>query len=164
MNATARSIPVKTIIMRAALCAIGIVIAGVGPWIVLAPLNARFHPEIPWAAFAAASGLVLLLAWLNGTGWPQTLANVRRCNLRRWRPEPGTWQGENLGVIVGLACMLAGMAVVWILTSQEKPLTDLSAYPTSALRLSIVIMGPLTSGVVEEAAFRGYMQSQLERW
>ena len=40
---------------------------------------------------------------------------------------------------------------------------DLAEYPTTAFRWSVLLMGGLTSGVVEEAAYRGYMQSGLER-
>jgi membrane protease YdiL (CAAX protease family) len=44
-----------------------------------------------------------------------------------------------------------------------RPPEDVSVYPTTAVRFSILLMGPMVAGVVEEAAFRGYMQSHLER-
>jgi membrane protease YdiL (CAAX protease family) len=56
------------------------------------------------------------------------------------------------------------MAVVWILMSGGQRITDLSAYPTPAYRVSVLVMGAVVSGVVEEAAFRGYAQSMLEPW
>jgi membrane protease YdiL (CAAX protease family) len=44
-----------------------------------------------------------------------------------------------------------------------SPLPDLSAFPTTSYRWSMFLMGGVTSGVVEEAAYRGYMQTGLER-
>jgi len=36
-------------------------------------------------------------------------------------------------------------------------------YPTTASRISVLLLGATVAGVVEETAFRGYMQSHLER-
>jgi len=44
-----------------------------------------------------------------------------------------------------------------------SPLPDLSGYPTTSYRWSLFIMGGVTAGVVEEVAFRGYMQTGIER-
>jgi uncharacterized protein len=149
-------------ILRAVVSGILIAVVGVAPWIILAPLNRTFHPELPWAAVVVTLYLVVLLLWLNGGGWPRAHASVRRFNLRWWRPDKGAWSGENRTIIIGLMLLLVGMNVLWIAVSPEQPIADLSAYPTPAYRISILIMGALVSGVVEEAAFRGYLQSQLE--
>jgi membrane protease YdiL (CAAX protease family) len=53
---------------------------------------------------------------------------------------------------------------MWIVTSPDQLITDFSDYPTPAYRISLVVMGALVSGVVEEAAFRGYLQSRLEEF
>ncbi len=44
-----------------------------------------------------------------------------------------------------------------------SPLPDVSAYATTSYRWSAFIMGAVTAGVVEETAFRGYMQTGIER-
>lgn len=44
-----------------------------------------------------------------------------------------------------------------------SPIPDLSVYPATAYRWSMFIMGGVTAGVVEEVAFRGYMQTGIER-
>jgi membrane protease YdiL (CAAX protease family) len=59
--------------------------------------------------------------------------------------------------------LLALLYVLWIAISRMSPTPDLSAYPTTAYRWSMFIMGGVTAGVVEEVAFRGYMQSGIER-
>lgn len=47
--------------------------------------------------------------------------------------------------------------------SRSSTLPDLSAYPSTSYRWSMLIMGAVTAGVVEEVAFRGYMQTGIER-
>ena len=63
--------------------------------------------------------------------------------------------------LIVLALML--LTLVWIIVGRVDTPPDLSAYPTTSYRFSILIMGAVVSGVVEEAAFRGYMQTNLER-
>lgn len=150
-------------IAAATLMGVAIAAIGVVPWIVLARLNVRVHPEWPWAAAATACWLLIMLAWLGGAGWPRGASVFRRFHLRLWRPERGAWAGENLATILGLMGALVGLTVFWILMQGARPPVDVSAYPTTAIRFSFWIMGALLSGVVEEAAFRGYMQSHLER-
>jgi membrane protease YdiL (CAAX protease family) len=161
--AEAAEAPRTPTLLRATLVGLLIAFASVAPWIMLAPLNARFHPELPWAALATAAYLAILLAWLNGAGPPAATRDARRRLLRLWRPAAGAWRGENLLAILGLAFAAAALYPLWIvLTPRVTP--DLSAYPTTAYRMSVLVMGAVVSGVVEEAAFRGYMLSQLERF
>jgi ABC-2 type transport system permease protein/sodium transport system permease protein len=55
------------------------------------------------------------------------------------------------------------LTILWIALSPARSGVDLDSYPTTAFRVSVFVMGAIVSGVVEEIAFRGYMQSQLER-
>lgn len=145
------------IVARATAMALLIAAIGVGFWTWIAPLNARMHPEWPWAAGATLAFLALMLLWLNGVGPPRAWRDFRRDALRLQRPN---WNEGALGIVA----MIALMYVAWIVASLGQPTPDLSAYPTPAYRISIVLIGALVSGVVEEVAFRGYMQSQLERF
>jgi membrane protease YdiL (CAAX protease family) len=143
----------------------GVVIAAIGivPWVVSIRMNMRIEPGTPWAAATTICWLVIMLLWLGGAGWPRAASAFRRSHLRLWRPEPGAWSGANLLTIFGLICAMVALNVLWVLMSSGQPPADLSAYPAPPIPLSILIMGPLVSGVVEEVAFRGYMQSHLER-
>jgi membrane protease YdiL (CAAX protease family) len=58
---------------------------------------------------------------------------------------------------------MVGLSVVYVVIGASRPPVDVSAYPTTAVRFSVLLMGPAVAGVVEEMAFRGYMQSHLER-
>src|SRR5688500_15128588 len=72
--------------VRPVLAGLLVAALGIGPWMLLARRNAVFRPEVPWAALTTLAYLVLLLAWLNGAGWPRRTAAWRRWHLRLWTP------------------------------------------------------------------------------
>lgn len=147
----------------AVLMGLAIQLVGTLSWVALIRRNVRDHPHVPWAAVATAALLVLMVVWLSGYGWPRRTSTYRRFHLRLWQPEPGAWSGENLATILSLMGALAGLSVLYALIGVMQPPVDLSPYPTTAIRFSALLMGPLVAGVVEEMAFRGYMQRHLER-
>jgi membrane protease YdiL (CAAX protease family) len=140
-----------------------IALVGTGPWVVLMRLNVRHHPEWPWAAATTTGWLIIMLVWLSGRGWPRRTSAFRRFHCRLWRPQPGAWSGDSLVTILSLIGAMIGLSVVYVLMGASRPPVDVSAYPTTAVRFSVLLMGPAVAGVVEETAFRGYMQSYLER-
>jgi CAAX protease family protein len=146
--------------------ALGLLVAfvGIAPWVAMARLNARIHPDIPWAALATLGWLILYLAWLNGAGPPGRWRAARRYRLRLWRPGSNAWSREGIGVTLSLMALIGLLALVWILIGAPERPPDLSPYPSTAYLVSVVVMGALVSGVIEEAAFRGYMQRGLERY
>ncbi|MEX2272713.1 MAG: type II CAAX endopeptidase family protein [Vicinamibacterales bacterium] len=152
----------KTVVV-ALLMALSIQLTGTLSWLALIRRNVREHPESPWAAATTGCLLIVMLVWLSGRGWPRGTSAFRRFHLRLWRPEPGAWSGDNLVTILGLIGAMVGLIVVYVLMGASRPPEDLSVYPTTAIRFSILLMGPMVAGVVEEMAFRGYMQSHLER-
>jgi membrane protease YdiL (CAAX protease family) len=152
----------KTIFL-ASVVGIAITVIGTGFWVVVAPVNLRGHPELPWAAAATTCWLLIMIIWLGGVGWPRGTSAFRWHHLRLWRPESGAWSGDNLFTILGLGCAMVALYLFWVIPQTGNAPIDVSPYPTTALRFSILIMGAVVSGVVEEVAFRGYMQSHLER-
>lgn len=138
-----------------------IVAAGLLPWTLLAQLNARIRPDLPWAALVTVAYLGLLLAWLHGWGPPRRTAGRRRQRLRLW--PHATPEGEGLSA-GGAIALLALVYVLWTVVSRASPIPDLGAYPTTSYRWSMFVMGGVTAGVVEEVAFRGYMQTGIERY
>jgi membrane protease YdiL (CAAX protease family) len=146
----------------ALLMGLSIQLSGTLAWLALIRRNARQHPDSPWAAAATACLLVVMLVWLSGRGWPRSTSAFRRFHLRLWQPQPGAWSGDNLATILSLICALLGLSVLYVLIGASRPPVDVSAY-SIALRWSALLMGPMVAGVVEEMAFRGYMQRHLER-
>jgi membrane protease YdiL (CAAX protease family) len=109
--------------------------------------------------------LYLTLYWryLNGWGWPLKGAQMRRDSLRA-RALPG-----NVWLRAMAAGMLAVAAAVMLQNVYGRlvPLPaaiapDFSPYPWYTLLLALS-MGGAVSGIAEEAGFRGYMQSAIER-
>jgi membrane protease YdiL (CAAX protease family) len=147
----------------ALLMGLSIQLIGTLAWVALIRLNVREHPDSPWAAVATACWLMLMLVWLSGRGWPRRTSAFRRFHLRLWQPHPGAWSGDSLATILALMGAMIGLAVMYVLIGASRPPVDLSPYPTTAIRFSALIMGPMVAGVVEEMAFRGYMQRHLER-
>lgn len=143
----------------------GLAISAVGTlsWVMLIRLNVREYPESPWAAVATACWLGIMLVWLSGRGWPHRTSAFRQFHCRLWRPQPGAWSGDSLATILSLVGAMVALSVVYVLMGASRPPVDLSAYPTTSIRFSVLLMGPMVAGVVEEMAFRGYMQSHLER-
>jgi membrane protease YdiL (CAAX protease family) len=142
------------------------IVVGSSAYPSLAKLNARFHPDLPWAAALSLAWLILTGAWLNGCGWPRSTRDFRHHSLRLWRP-PQPWTSERTISVIALMAMICAIYAYYIVAVSlmgGRPPPDLSAYPTTASRFSAIIMGALLSGAAEEMAFRGYMQSQLERF
>lgn len=155
---------VGRIVAAGTLMGLAIVAVGTPSWVVMIRLNMRHQPDLPWAALATGCLLTVMLVWLSGRGWPRRTSAFRRFHLRLWRPEPAAWSGDNRAAIVGLVAALVGLNVVWVLMGAAGATVDPRAFPpTTATRFSVLLMGPLVAGVVEEAAFRGYMQSHLKR-
>ena len=136
--------------------------AGIVPWALIAPINRQHRPDLPWAALATAVFTALLIAWLHGNGPPRNTSLERRRRLRLWPPRPVAVADGALPV-GAIVLFLVLLYVVWIVVGRLTPVPDLSEYPTTAYRFSMFFMGGILAGVVEEAAFRGYMQTGLER-
>jgi membrane protease YdiL (CAAX protease family) len=143
---------------------VGLLIAAAGliPWALLSPINRSVRPDVPWAALVIATYIAMLLAWLHGYGWPRKFSEERRRRLRLWPPSPDR---EAFGSLTtgSIVFFLVLLYVLWVVISWTSPIPDLSAYPTTSYRWSMFIMGGVLSGVVEEAAYRGYMQTGLEK-
>ena len=143
------------------LAGLAIMAAVLVPWSYVAELNRTVRPDLPWAAVATCAYMAIGIAWLHGLGWPKATSHTRRRLLRLWPPSPAA-EGS-AAVTGGLVLAFVVLTAVWIAMTRLSPLPDLSAYPTTSYRWSMFLMGGIISGVVEEAAYRGYMQSGLER-
>jgi membrane protease YdiL (CAAX protease family) len=142
------------------LVGLAVAAAGLVPWSPLAALNSTHRPDIPWAALAMSAYLVALVAWLNGAGPPRSHSAQRARTLRLWPPVPRDDDGIGAGPIVALLILLY---LFYFLIGRQSPSPDLGEYPTTAFRWSAFLMGGIMAGVVEEVAFRGYLQGGLER-
>jgi membrane protease YdiL (CAAX protease family) len=153
------------VIMRASMAGLAVAAAGILPWMVLATWNQRVLPRVPWALLPMGLYLWLLWSYLNGKGWPSTTAELRRASLRA-RGLPGEiWAKSILAGILGLASLLPLLRIMSRLVPLPAESQPISVPPrTPFVTVFLLLVGAsVVAGVIEEAAFRGYMQGPIER-
>lgn len=140
-----------------------ILVLGNIPWGVLFALNRRLWPAIPWSVPPAILCLAGVWWYLLGGGPPTATRTWRSESLRAPRPARATWGWALLAGAAGLTCV---GVLAWVATAVGaiSPRTTATAptLPPATFALFALTNG-LFAGVVEEAAFRGYMQVPLER-
>lgn len=143
------------------LAGLAIMAAVLVPWSYAADLNRTIRPDLPWVAVATCAYMAILIAWLHGFGPPKATSAARQRLLRLWPPSPAA--ERSAGVTGAIVLAFAVLTIVWIAMTRLSAVPDLSAYPTTSYRWSMFLMGGIISGVMEEVAYRGYMQTGLER-
>jgi membrane protease YdiL (CAAX protease family) len=154
------------VVVRVVLVGITILLAGIGPWPVLVSLNLRVASSLPWSAAIQLAILGVLWWYLGGGGRPAVTADSRRRNLRA-----NAVRGQLLAWSVTAGALFAGGVVAlsvtgWLLI--PVPAASLDQFTSLAnyslwMTVPMLLTGSCVAGVVEEAAFRGYMQVPLER-
>lgn len=156
-----RSLPIA---IRAGLSGIAVASAGTLPWAALAASNLRHGSALPWAVPIMAVYLwAYWLYFVRGRGWPRSTAETRRNNSRANRLAGEVWGAALLAGILGLVGVLLLQGVLGRLVAlpQQRDI-DPSQYPVLTV-LAWVTMSAIVAGVVEETAFRGYLQRPIER-
>lgn len=134
------------------------------PWVVLVSLNLQRNAAVPWSV--AVTGAYLLVFWMfvSGRTWPRATA-ARRRELLRIEPMTRAALGWAL-----VALVLGFLAAFVFLMGVYARLVDIPASPFPATEgtpwyvvLAYLAMVGIVAGVAEEAGYRGYMQSELER-
>ncbi len=136
---------------------------GLGAWGGLGLTALRQPGFMPWLVPAMASVLVLGAAYLKWGKWPNSGAAFRseavRLNAVRLKP-------FLLSLIAGWSTMLTGFCLYVAHRAAsgmggENPLS--LPHAPLAMLLPGLVMAGLVAGVVEEIAFRGFIQGTLER-
>jgi len=151
------------VIVRAAVTGGFVATLGTLPWALLVALNVKHGSAVPWAVPPTALYLWFFWRWVRGAWWPRSTAEARRA-LSRANPVPDEMWG--LAIFAGLL----GLVVVLLLQTVMSRLVtiprqqdiDPSRYPLVTVLLW-VLMSAAVAGVVEETAFRGYLQGPIER-
>jgi membrane protease YdiL (CAAX protease family) len=128
--------------------------------------NLRFLPSVPWLLPATALWLWLFWRWMNGAGWPRSTSKSRHRDLRAL-PLPGrVWRWSLLAGGLGVvSCMAFGLLLARFADiprdTYKLPVDFATLSPWTVI--SILLAISVTAGVVEEAAFRGYLISPIAR-
>jgi membrane protease YdiL (CAAX protease family) len=160
----ARSSATRTLkVVGFGLLAFAITILAGGIWSGLVVANLKSSPAVPWSVPVMA--LLLWLAWsyLDGKGWPRSTSEARRRYLRANRKSGPTYLWAWVAGVLSVVA-LAGYWIVLFQLVKMPPnaLSDVSRYPRMTVAL-MILMGSFVAPLMEEAGFRGYFQTALER-
>lgn len=152
--------------LRAIVSGMAVLMIGGGVSGALMFANLASAPRIPWFLPATVVWLWLFWRYLDGGGWPASTSEARRQALRASPLSARQW---TWAMIAGSLAVTAVMGVAFVTyryaalpeAAYQGPF-DVAAFPWWTIA-SIFAAVALTAGVVEEAAFRGYMLSGVQR-
>jgi membrane protease YdiL (CAAX protease family) len=153
-----------TTILTAILTGVVVLLAGNLPWAGLGAWNLRIGTAVPWAILPMVLYLWAYWRFISG-GWSAPVdAARRRADLRANRLPAGVWGASLAAGALGFSALLALLAVAARLVHlpSSSPITTPPDMPLMTAFL-LLVMQSIVAGVTEEAAFRGYMQSPIER-
>ena len=151
------------VLVRAVISGSVVALVGTTPWAVLSSANFKHWPAVPWAVPLTALYLWALWQYLGGAGWPRLTSEARRESLRANRLSAEVWGVALLAGILGITTLVFFLRVLSrMVRLPQQQVPDLSHVPLVTL-FFILITGSAVAGIVEEAAFRGYLQRPIER-
>jgi membrane protease YdiL (CAAX protease family) len=151
------------VIARAVLIGMLVMLAGTIPRNLVFAANLRYYPSVPWAVPLTAVYLWFFWQYLNGTGPPGPTVEERRTSLRANRVSGRVWAWALLAGGLGIVTLVLALRVAnRLVVLPQQRLPDLGHLPNLTV-VCLLLMAAAVAGVVEEAAFRGYMQGPIER-
>lgn len=145
------------LILRAVLFGMLVMLAGTIPRNVLFAANLRYLPRVPWAVPLVAAFLWVFWRYLGGSGPPEETALQRRASLRARRLSRTVWAWALLAGAAGIVALVLALRVAnRLVTLPPQRLPDLGQLPDSTV-VALLMMAAPVAGIVEEAAFRGYI-------
>jgi membrane protease YdiL (CAAX protease family) len=142
---------------------IAVMLAGTLPRNALFAANLRYVPDMPWSVPLVAVYLWFFWRYLDGHGPPDETAAARRELLRAHRVGAKGWLFAMIAGGAGIVALVAALRIANAFVSlPAQHLPDLAGVPQSTVIALLIAAAPV-AGIVEEAAFRGYMQSALEK-
>ena len=151
------------VVFQAVLLGMLVAAAGTIPRNLLFAANLKFHPELPWAIPVVAVYFWIFWRYLHGAGPPASSAQFRRNNLRATALPVRLWAWALFAGTVGITALVVALQLLnQIVVLPQQQIAELRAVPV-VTAVSLLIAAAPIAGVVEEAAFRGYMQGPIER-
>lgn len=124
--------------------------------------NFEMAPSIPWAAPLGLLYLWVVFQYFNGRWAPQSTSIARRGNMRARRLSRSEWRPALVAAAAVVVFIIATTVISYRLIN--VPAEDMGLPETSKLTLyTFLVMISIVAGVAEEAGFRGYMQTMIEK-
>jgi len=126
-------------------------------------VNLGVFPAVPWSLPFSAIWLWLFWRYLSGHGWPRSTSTLRREWLRARPLSTPMWRWSLLtcALLFAFSLALAFARSRFLPIGMTLPPELLAAPPITIVAVLLTISAQ--AGVVEEAAFRGYMFTPIER-
>jgi membrane protease YdiL (CAAX protease family) len=152
------------VVVRATLAGAFVAALGTIPWALLSLANQKYFVVLPWAVVVMAVYLVFLWRWLRGEGWPGATSAARRSSLRANGVDADAFGMAILAGLIGFAALMPFTILLskLVTLNQAAPMRTPAGMP-ALTAFALIAMASVVAGVVEEAAFRGYMQGPIER-
>ena len=153
-------------ILRGILVAELVVTVGTIPPSVAVILNLRTSPSIPWMLVVATAWLSFFWWYLSGHGWPRSTQEARRRDLRAPSLSKAAWTwaliAGTLGITGTNAIAFVTVRLAHLPREAFAAPIDFSKYAALTIVCAIACISA-TAGVVEEAGFRGFLISPIQR-
>ena len=151
------------VVVRAVVIGMVIAMAGTIPRNIFFWANLRWYSRVPWAVPLTAVYLWFFWRYLRGVGPPAETAEERRTSLRANQVSGRLWCWALLSGVLGVVALVLALRVANRMVSLPvQTVPDLSRVPKFTV-LSLLLFGAPVAGIIEESAFRGYMQGPIER-
>jgi membrane protease YdiL (CAAX protease family) len=151
---------VRAVVSGAVIATVGVVV-----WSAFSLANQRYLIAVPWAVVPTSLFLWLFIRYLRGEGWPKATSDARRLALRANPISDdafGTAMAAGMLGIMAIPPFAGVLSRLVHLPAESQPIVVPPGMPFFTVVL-LLLMASLVAGVVEEAAFRGYMQGPIER-
>jgi membrane protease YdiL (CAAX protease family) len=126
----------------------------------------RTSPSIPWMLVVTAGWLLFFWWYVSGHGWPRSTQEARRLDLRAPALSKSAWTwalvAGTLGITGAIALAFVTARLAHLPREAFAAPMDFSKYPTLIIVCAIACISA-TAGVVEEAGFRGFLISPIQR-
>ena len=148
---------------QAVLAGMAVLIIGTMPRNFLFAANLRLYPNLPWAVPLTALYILFFWRYLQGAGPPDSTSAKRRAGLRAESLSAQVWAWALVAGGLGIVALVLALQVAnRLVLLPPQTLPDLGNVPESTV-VALLLMAAPVAGIVEEAAFRGYMQGPIER-
>jgi membrane protease YdiL (CAAX protease family) len=162
MNALWNKIPA---LIRGPVVGMAVLLVGLQPAGILLQMNLTQETTVPWSLAPVAIWLFVAMKWLGGWGFPAgngaRRADLLRAGEVRAELRRPVWLSSVLLAVVIISMSILSYGSQTMDFSQFGLITMILDAPPG-MALGSILAVAVMSGLIEEAAFRGYMQRILE--